>query len=201
LAQVKRGVFHCFIYLSILCGCERHKNPSVPTPQANAKTNPSNIATTEPVAQPSSIILIDDQPYQFPPAKIILKNKDQQLAAILFSDDPPSAIKDNYSGNSFYLEATPQLADDGTLNGAVWDYKAQSSDRVDTVSGIYLRGRKQHLQPFEVHITFGSSNSPVPISLAGTFILYDSENDQAPGKFVTVRAEFSAEIKVRSPSK
>jgi len=173
-------------------GCERRK-AAAPTTQIVSEKAP--VASAEATSQPTSYILIDQQPYEFPPARIIFKTKDDQVTAVLFSDDPPAAIKENYPGNSFYLEMTPQLADDGTLAGATWDFKAPSSDRVDTVSGIYLRGRKQHLQPFDVHVVFGGAISPVPISISGSFLQFDSNDEQIPGKFVTVHAELSAQVK------
>jgi hypothetical protein len=195
---VRPQIVAAIVSISITCGCRRQQAAAPPRQPAVVH----NIATpsTEPATQPqaSAFIVIDQQAYEFPAARVLFKNKNDQVEAILFSDDPPAAIKDNYSGNSFYLEMTPQLADDGTLNGAVWDYKAPSADRTDNVSGIYLQGSRQHLQPFDVHIVLGGSSSPVPISISGTFLQFDSENDQMPGKFVSVNAQLSASVKAPS---
>jgi hypothetical protein len=192
---VRLLVVVAIVSMAITLGCRRQQ-AAAPATQPLAMQN-STTHATEPATQPQALsyIVIDQQAYEFPAAKILFKNKSYQAEAILFSDDPPSAIKDNYSGNSFYIEMTPQLADDGTLAGAVWDFKAASADRTDSVSGIYLQGRKQHLQPFDVHVVFSSATSPVPISISGTFLQFDTDNDQMPGKFVTVNAQLSAAVK------
>jgi hypothetical protein len=188
-------VIAAMISIALTCGCRRHQAIS-PTTQPLAMQN-SPAPATAPATQPQamSFIIIDQKAYEFPAAKILFRNKNDQMEAILFSDDPLAAIADNYSGNSFYLEMTPQLAGDAGLSGAVWDYKAPSADRSDSVSGIYLHGRKQHLQPFDVHVVFGGAESPVPITISGIFLLFDANNDQMPGKFVTLSAEFIAAVK------
>jgi hypothetical protein len=140
---------------------------------------------------------IDSRPFDFPPARLALRSRDDRIGAVLFSDDPPEAIDDDYAGNSFYLDMTPQLAETGTLAGAHWEFKAPNSERVDEITGIFLHGKRLHLQPFDVRVSFDGVSSPMTVLIAGTFLQFDSENDQLPGKLVAVRAELSAEVRVK----
>ncbi len=192
------------ISIAMLAGCERRRQSAAPT------TAPQNTATKagpRPTSMPAttqatpSFIWIDQHPYEFPPARLMLKNEDEKVVALLFSDDPPNAIDDNYTGNSFYLEMPLETAEEGKLTGASWVYKAPNSERVDTVSGVFLEGRRKHLQPFDVRVEFESAASPVKVLIGGTFLLFESDNDQVPGTLVPVRASLSAELRAKSAAK
>lgn len=187
-----------------LPGCERRKNASnvalsqAPATSAGAAVMSAASAAPATTQAAPSFIWIDAQPYQFPPARIVLKSSGDQLLALLFSNDPPSAISENYQGNSFYFEIPPEMADTSTLDGAAWDYKAPNSDRVDTLSGIFLEGRRKHLQPFDVHADFSGTASPLTVRLSGTFLQFDAQDDRMAGKLVTVKAELSAPLHAKS---
>jgi hypothetical protein len=164
--------------------------------QAGTTPDPRTVAT-QPAA---SYVWVDQQRYEFPPARMIVRTKDDQLSALLFSDDPPAAIDDRYTGNSYYLEITdPQLVEGSTtLAGALWVFKAPNSERAETVSGIFLQGRRRHLQPFEVRAEFANDTAPIKVILGGTFLMFDNEIDNAaqlPGRLVHVRAELEADVK------
>jgi hypothetical protein len=196
--------------VSILCilpivGCEKREAAQPSTaPAGNVPAMTEKQVAIRPTSMPAttqsspSYIWIDQRRYEFPSARIVVKTKDDQLSALMYSDDPPNAIEDKYAGNSFYLEMTGlDLPDTGKLAGAVWNYRAPNSERIDTVSGIFLEGRHQHLQPFDVRVEFRSDVTPIQLLVGGSFLMFDNENDQQPGRLVNVRAELSADIKVR----
>jgi hypothetical protein len=176
-------------------GCDRGATTSAPA------TQPAPVSSVAPASAPTTqvtpaYIWLEDRRYEFPPAKVILRTKDDQLLALLFSDDPPNAIDDNYTGNSFYLELPDlECPEAGKINGALWSYKAPNSERAESVSGIFLHGRRTHLQPLDVQVQFAGAESPVAVRIAGTFLQFDSEDAQTPGKLVAVRAELSADVK------
>ena len=64
--------------------------------------------------------------FDFPRAKLRI-DRDQKTA-ILYSDDPKTAIDSKYKGNGYYLIV--QLTDDVLqhLNGYQWHFKAPSSE-------------------------------------------------------------------------
>jgi len=194
----------------LIVGCDRRPSSSgtnaTTTPTAQAPANAEQLAqqrqppTTGPATTQAapSFIWIDQTPHEFPPCKLVMKNKDDQIAALLYSDDPPNAIDDNYHGNSFYFEMTPEIAEPGTIAGANWDFKAPNSERVDTIDGIFLEGRKRHLQPFDVHIEFIGATSPIAVRLSGNFLMFDTDDETKPGQIVNVRADLSADVKVKT---
>src|SRR4030095_180099 len=95
------------------------------------------------------------QPAIFPPARMRLEDDGQQVVAMLFSDDPKEALKNNYAGNSFYLRMELDVADIAELPQAQWRYQAPSAaDHDDSPYGIFLVGRKDQLEPFDVRATF-----------------------------------------------
>jgi hypothetical protein len=181
---------------AVAVGCDRGATTTAPPPPAT-----QHVAATQaaPATQPSvALIWLEQQAYLFPPAKIVQRTKDDQLIALLFSDDPPNAIEDSYTGNSFYLELTElETPQPGKLSGATWHYKASDSERAESVNGIFLRGRQSHLQPFDVQIQFDGEDPPLTVRLAGRFLQFDTSDAQTPGKLVMVRAELLADVKIR----
>jgi hypothetical protein len=179
-------------------GCDRGGTSSAPATQPIA--GQTTALPAPPATQAAAAyIWVNDRMYEFPPARVILRHKDERLIALLFSDDPPNAIDDNYAGNSFYLELSElETPESGKLDGATWSYKAPNSERAESVSGIFLHGRRSHLQPFDVRIQFEGADSPVTARIiASTFLQFDSTEVRTPGKLVTVRAELSADVKER----
>jgi hypothetical protein len=185
-----------------IVGCDRSSTTSTGAPATQKvaiNSDPTTLATTQSLP---AYIWVDDRMFQFPPAKVIVKHKDDQMMALLFSDDPPEAINDNYMGNSFYLELTEmETPEVGKLAGASWGFKAPNSERAESVSGIFLQGRRSHLQPFDVRIQFDTTESPVTARIAGTFLQFDESDAKSPGKLVTVRAELMVEVGTKSKPK
>ena len=190
------------VLLCLIVGCER---TPVTTAPATAPTNDSAAAagatsrpTTDPAAtQPrESVMTVDGRRVAFPPAKLVLKAKSGHVHATLHSDDPPAAIREDYAGNSYYLEMPLDIDAAEQLAETKWVYKAPSSERSDTVSGIYLDGRQKHLQPFDVVAEFERGpGAAVKIYLTGQFLLFGAEDDPTvPGQIVVVSAELEAAV-------
>ena len=186
----------------LIVGCERS-----PVATSNSSTAPANDATlvaqvtTQPATTPASTqpgaatMLIDGGIVQFPPAKLVLKTRGG-VHALLFSDDPPNAIRDDYAGNSFYFDMPLEIDGPDQLATTKWIFKAPTSERSDTVSGIYLDGRKKHLQPFDVVVEFDHEpGRPVRVYLSGQFLLFGAEDmPTSPGQLLVVSAELDASV-------
>jgi hypothetical protein len=192
--------FTILVCLTILGGCERGESqqtaapPVRPATRAAPTTAPSThpmtaTATTMPAAAVPSIITIDYQRVDFPPAKLMLEKKDgEQLTAVLHSDDPPQAIEENYAGNSFYLEMPLEIGDASELGTASWKFVAPTSDRVDSPTGIFVDGMRQQLQPLRVQVEFDGAPPDVTVYVAGQFMLFDGKDPNALGREVMVSA-------------
>lgn len=118
------------------------------------------------------MLVIDGQPMEFPPAKLILETRDGRTVALLMSDDPREAINDDYTGNSYYLEVAFDEEID-TLRDRVWHYQARSTERVESLNGFFLNGNRFELQPYELKIHF-EHNPPHPATGAGGDVVWIS---------------------------
>src|SRR5437016_1126518 len=112
---------------ALVCGCEK-RSQSMRAPVAPAPATAPSKAATEPATQaatrPVSIINIDGHSLIFPAARLRFEEDGDRVVALLFSDDPPAALKDNYEGNSFYLQIPLEIDDAKKLAGATWTFKA-----------------------------------------------------------------------------
>ena len=190
------------VLLCFIVGCERAPVTEAPaTAPANASAATAG-ATTTPTTDPASnqpresAMTIDGRRVAFPPAKLVLKPRSGHVHAMLHSDDPPAAIRDDYAGNSYYLDMPLEIETAEELAETKWVFKAPTSERSDTVSGIYLDGRKKHLQPLDVVAEFDRPpGQAVKIYLSGQFLLFGAEDDPAvPGQIVVVSAELEAVV-------
>ncbi|HVT88129.1 MAG TPA: hypothetical protein VHD56_04695 [Tepidisphaeraceae bacterium] len=183
----------------MLTACERRNDP-VPTTNISepAATQTAILPTTMPVLP--AAISIDQQIYEFPPASVLLINRDDQIIAQLSTDDPPQATQDDYAGNSFYLEM-PLDVTGNTLGDAQWQYKTADMEREEGITGIFLNGRKKVLQPFDVRVGFNSSSSPMLVLINGTFLLFDNQDAQAPVQKVSITGQFPARVHVQSSAR
>lgn len=186
-----------------LCACD--KRPTTPTAapatSLSAATQP---ATTQAVTQPSiSVMIIDGQRVVFPAARLRLEDSGDHLNALLFSDDPPEAIRDTYQGNSFYMQMALDIDDVQSLPGTIWTHKEPSqTQREDTPYGIYLAGRKTQLVPYDVRAKF-STDSPTRLMVAGQFMIL-----RAPGpggekglpETAVVTAEIPLKVEAEKPA-
>lgn len=133
----------------------------------------------------------------FPKARLKLEGDGTHLTALLFSDDPPEAIKDDYQGNSFYLPMALDIDEAKDLASATWSYRARTSEREDTPYGIYLNGRKMQLQPYDVRATFAGGDLAT-ITLSGEFLLWQASEPRGPAQTVAVVAELPVKVETDS---
>jgi hypothetical protein len=198
------------VALSIAAGvatlaCDR--SPSQPpTPRAQSST-PPNVANargaaspaTQPAARPPVVLIVDEQPREFPPARLVVESRNNKTVALLMSDDPKEAIDDDYTGNSYYLEITFDEELD-TIKDRVWVYQAHSADNLDSPHGIFLEGNRKELQPFDMKVQFQAARkndpagTPDVIWLSGTFYQTDTRDSKNPPRLVAVTGRIEVAI-------
>lgn len=203
-------------------------DPANPDPTTTTRPATKPAIDDEPVVlqAPSAYIRIldeagDETIYEFPPAKLWLKPLSptadgvSRVRVLLFSDDPPEAISQDWASHSFYFEMDLELSQDtalptGRMTGgssiapedlayAEWVYRSPSSEKIDTQSGIFLAssdGTARHqLQPSDVFVTFDPiGDGFVDITLRGQFAEFDGESlSEIATRTVRVRAVLTAE--------
>ncbi len=153
-------------------------------------------ATTQAATQPTaSFMRINGRLLEFPPVRLKLEKDDQTLTVLLFSDDPPQAIKDNYTGNSFYLQMPLAIANPEDLDLTTWRHQARSQERLDTPFGIYLNGRKIQLQPYNVSATFTPTDHQLTlVHLTGQFLLWNNADVTGLPQTVFLSAELPVRV-------
>ena len=195
VAMILRGaLMMSVVVLFAAAGCDRPQPqaaPPVPAPSpAQPPATATAPATTTASTQPAgSVIHINNQRTIFPPARLRVESDGQHLVALLFTDDPKDALKDSYTGNSFYLRMELDVDDADKLAEARWHYTAPSSgDREDSPYGIYLGGRKVQLQPFDVWGAFKVDGENTFVQLSGQFQVVDESAGRGPPQLVLVAA-------------
>jgi len=197
------------VLLLVAAGCDRaqpqepQQSPAPvvsPAPTAATTTAP---ATTTASTQPArSLIQISDRMTIFPPARLRVESDGQQLVALLFTDDPKDALKDSYTGNSFYLRMELDVDDVDKLAEAQWHYTAPSSgDREDSPYGIYLGGRKLQLQPFDVRGRFKVGEEGTVVLLSGQFQVVDDSTAHGPPQLIPVAANLPVRVQTDAKAK
>lgn len=180
-----------------VAGCERE---SQSPPVVSATQSSTEIPTTQPATlptRPPSFIAIDQQPYEFPPARLSLQVRDGRVAALLFSDDPRDAINRDYLGHSYYLPMMLDIGSVDELPDAVWSCRVSAADQSDTNAGIFLEGDRVQLVPVDVQVRFEVLDErETVVILAGGFRWKD-EDRTAPLRMVSVSARLAAEVKLR----
>jgi hypothetical protein len=188
-------------------GCD--KKQTAPVASAPATTQSTSVAvkpapmpkpatTTVASTEPSpSIIVIDNQRIEFPPARLNLQLRDDKVHALLLSDDPPTAISENYTGNSYYIEISCDDLDNvDNVPGSSYELRSpQSTELVDSPDGIFLDGGKKQLQPQSVKVEFESAGEKMAVRITGTFVMFDTQDENVPAKQVPVSARLFATIK------
>ena len=140
-------------------------------------------------------LLINQVFKEFPSARLRLVSADEHVTAILYSSDPPTAINDDYSGNSYYLKMSlDDVKDISGINGAEWRFKSISSDRSDSNDGIFLHGLRHQLQPIDLLVRFEGSGSSLRVRLAGEFMDYDNSAPHQPGILTSVSGDVLADV-------
>ena len=182
-----------------LVSCDR-SSPTATVPTTGpaqvvaATTSPDTPATTQPARGPS-VMMIDQQRYEFPAALLQLRRRDGHLDAILLSDDPKDAISENYHGNSYYLQIPAQANDVKDLLSAPWRYTAPSNERSDSPDGIFLDGNRLQLQPGDISVRIEGESPLMTVYLSGNFQLFDTHDDKVPSRLVPVMATLSVKVR------
>ena len=171
--------------------------PTIPTTAPTALATPPKEPAL-PVGPPAAFLMLDRQPVQFPPARIVLKQNALGQTARVYSDDPPESINANYAGSSFYLDmnlTTLPGGKPGELADAVW-IKGENPDdpnaaqppagqpanrKASNPNGIYLDGGRRVLQPLRATVTFAPRpDGRVLVRVSGTFNEFAPGADAAP---------------------
>lgn len=196
-----------------LSGCERSQPapPTVSSPVATtapaATSEPAaTVPSTVPVATLPSVstININGHTTIFPAARVRLEEENGHIVALLFSDDPREALRDNYTGNSFYLKMELDITDADQLAQAEWHYQMPSvAQREDSPYGIYLSGRQVQLQPFDVRARFKPDAKGATVLLSGQFEMSSGDKalagDHGPAQVVPVAAQLTAQVEKKIP--
>ena len=188
------------LLVGLLIGCERAKTAGPASrPAGTAQTSAARIEpanpTTAPIERAPSVIVVEQKPLTFPPAILQIRNHDGQLSAILMSDDPKTAIDDNYHGNSFLLELPLELNDLKELSSYVYRYEAPSSERVDSPYGIFLDGGRLQLEPLQMQVKFEGDDASMGAIITGNFLEFETRDDTVVPKRVKVTSKMEAEVK------
>lgn len=175
--------------------CDR--DAPAPPPPATVPVASVQPPATKPAAEKTAVYIArPDSPEVaavFPPAKLVLKEIDGKTQASLFSIDPPEALRDGYTGNTFYLEMTfdAALAD---VSGQEYLYLNSQNDRPDDETGIFLSGRSVMLQPLEAAVRVEELDGEWRASIAGTFQLFEQNSPDVPTAVVRLRATMLPEV-------
>lgn len=158
--------------------------PSPLTEAAIKETAGATPATTQPAATSTFRIFERGTPddagmlYEFPRARLHINAADN--TAVLYSDDPKSAIKSSYSGNSYYMVIPLDKDEPLKLDGYQWQCKAASiDDHRDSADGIFMDGQRYHMQPSDVTVAFQGKGNEVKVAVIGQFTKFDTMANQA----------------------
>ncbi len=189
------------IGLLVAGGCDRPQPVPSPTPPASTQAQLTTLPASRPVERPVSIITItqpdgSDKSIAFPASKLVLKEIDGKVHASLFSIDPPEALRDDYTGNTFFLEMTfdAPMAD---LDGAEFVYQNSQNDKPDDDTGIFLAGRKQILQPLEAAVRLQQVEGEWVATLAGSFQLFEAQTPDRVSLTVALRTRLTPEVVIK----
>jgi hypothetical protein len=150
------------------------------------------VATSKPAAKPSSQMMINGVLVNFPEAKLLVRKEGDKLSAFLVSNDPPEVINPTYQGNRYYFEMALDAVDDvKNLADAEFRYKAPTAEsQEDTPNGIFLDGDRQHLEPYDIRVTFDKEGDHLVADIRGQFIYFPKGG--VMGQFVPVIARLPA---------
>jgi hypothetical protein len=186
--------FFCLCILAAVGGqgCKRKQIQSTPTPSpspAIAQTQPHQPQTR---ASQRVTLLIDGSPITFPPVELQLTPTGGATAAQLRTRE-----SNDGAGNAIYFDLT--LDDLDTLENlprATWHFKADGTERLETLNSISLDGRSVVLEPFDVQILFArEAEAETTVEIEGNFRLYDPSESIIEKKIVTVSGRFPVQLK------
>lgn len=182
-------------------GCDSRDSGTKPTPTVAPTTAPATQPTalapaTEPATQPAtSQLTIDGQIYKFPVARLRVSKSGGQVVARLYSDDPKSALEDDYKGHHYDLVMKlDDISDPRQVYMAVWQFKAPSREQDETPYGIFLDGMKYQLQPLSATARFLGTMQMVQVSLDGQFLMFDNADKTGTPKIAYVNGSLLAPV-------
>ena len=148
---------------------------------------------------PPSAMIINGQAFSFPAPKLVAVVKDGSLRVTLFSNDPPEAVREGYTGNSFYFRFNMDGEKPDDLSGQQFVYHNSYAEQDETASGLFIAGGRQTLRPVDATITFDPAGGQLTvIHINGSFKLID---DQTPDNQTTVvKVQAMLEIPVAPPA-
>jgi hypothetical protein len=203
--NVKSWMSCLLLIVGMAAGCERPADsPPAPAPAPPAaepalpvETAPEPRTSAAPAVPALSFLMIDGQLFEFPRARLRLKNQDDQVAVLLFSDDPAHANNDAYTGNSYYLDMRLDIDDPVDFNDQIWPYKASSSERAESPNGVFLDGWTRHLQPFDIVVEFEKHEKLATVWIAGRFMMFHTRDRNVPPQLVPVSGRLTVNPEIR----
>lgn len=168
-------------------GCKRPADPPAPAP-----TTRVSVSTSQPATQPTTDVpatfIINNQAFVFPTPKLVAAVKDNALRVTLFSNDPPEALREGYTGNSFYFRFNLDGDSIEDLAGQQFVFRNSYTEQEDSTNGLFIAGGRQTLRPAEATISLEKSGSQMIVHINGTFKLIDE----------TVAGDDAAVVRVQS---
>ncbi len=201
--SIRRVLTGISIVAALIAGCDRapvqavSPNAAPATVPATAPTTTAAVITPAATQPATSLININGHSTVFPAARMRIETDGQHVVALVFSDDPKDALKDNYTGNSFYLRMELDIDSAEKLADANWHYTAPSSstsDREDSPYGIYLGGRKIQLQPYDVMGRFKIADGITSVLLSGQFQIVEEAATRGPPQLVPMGADLPVRV-------
>lgn len=204
-----QGLAAAALVAAFACGCDtgtkQHakRAPTTAPSFVAAATQPDAstdlAANPPPTTQPdASHLTIGSQVWKFPPARLRVTKSGDHVIARLYSNDPRSAINDDYKGNSYDLTMNLDgIRQPQQIYTAQWQHHARSREFVDSPSGIFLEGVKYQLQPFDVSAHFLGDMLLVRVDIRGEFLQFDSADPSAPPKSVMVQGSLLAPVEYK----
>ena len=166
------------------------------TPAAVASATSKPLAATRAAEKRVSHMTINNVLVEFPDAKLLVRKEGDKLSACLVSNDPPEVLSPNYQGNRYYFEMTLDAVDDiKNLADAEFRYKAPTAESQDTPNGIFLDGDRQHLEPYDIQVTFDKDGDRVIADIRGQFLYFPKT--AAVGQWVAVSARLAARVETK----
>jgi hypothetical protein len=167
------------LLLILLAGVGACDRPGGDPGSAAKPVQPATAAPDAPPLPPLSFIAVNQQLYEFPRARLRVQRKDDEVLALLFSDDPANREDEAHTGHSFYFEMRLDIDDPAELSDVLWTWRASSAERAESPNGIFLNGWRQHLQPMDVEAAF-EPHPDLPdrlvLHLAGRFLMFHTRD-------------------------
>ena len=163
-------------------------SPSLTTRPAGPTFGAATQATDQ---KPQSFMMVNGVWVDFNQAKLVLRREENRVHAFLSSDDGPEVLKPDYQGNRYYFEMALDTLDDAKdLTLAEYRYKAGSAEPADSPNGIFIDGDRQHLQPYDIEVTFDRDGEKIVAQIRGQFLYFPKGS--VIGQTIPVMATLSA---------